>query len=147
MRHSVLVMLSTLFACSGAFAQAPDCQRPAGVPAWMPCGPDRILSEQELRAVLLDPSRPTRVAMTGGGPARRQYALELLPGGKLALQVGDGANIGRDWKVDTGSLCLRAYQSLWAGAWNCGEVFVQEGGLYWLDEHGGFRNVIVQVSR
>ena len=147
MRRSLLALLSTLFACGGAFAQALVCPVQPGVPAWMPCGIDRTLEDAELRAVFLRPGRPTRITMTGGGPARQQYEFDLLPDGKLSMKVGDGSNIGRDWKLDTGALCLRAYQNVWAGAWNCGSVFLQQGRLYWQDEHGGLRNVITQVSQ
>ena len=147
MRRSVLALLWTMLACGGALAQGLVCPPQPGVPAWMPCGIDRTLEEAELRSVLLRPGQPTRITMVGGGPARPRYEFDLLPDGKLAMKIGEGSNIGRDWKVDTGALCLRAYQNVWAGAWNCGTVFLQQGRLYWQDEHGGHRNVIVQVDR
>jgi len=147
MRRSAWTLVATLTMCGGALAQAPVCQPAPGAPEWMPCGIDRTLLEEELRSVLLKAGRTTRLAILGGGPSRPRYNIELQPDGKLELKIGEGSNIGRDWKVDTGALCMRAYQNLWAGAWNCGTVFLQQGKLYWQDEHGNFRNQILQVSR
>jgi hypothetical protein len=131
------VLAVAALTCCSAFAQAP---------AWLPPGPDRVLTEAELLEVFIRPGRKTRIVMTGGATGRK-YEIELQPSGELQLAIAGGANIGRDWKVDTGALCLRAYQNQWAGVWNCGSMELQDGRLYWIDEHGNQRNVIDDVQR
>ena len=48
-----------------ASASAP-CVAPSGAPQWLPCGPDRILTEEEAKAHFVKEGQVTKVLLTGG---------------------------------------------------------------------------------
>ena len=142
MRLAVLFTIPALFALACGHASAQDAQAcPAG---WPPCGPDRVLDAQEIGRHLLRAGEGTRIEMTGGTSGRR-FVLLLRPDGKLDLSAASG-NVGRDWKLEDGKLCLRAYQNVWGGQFNCGTVQVQGGTAFWVEPAGGSRNRIDKVS-
>jgi hypothetical protein len=134
--------LAFLLCLAGAVAQAqPDARCGAA-----PCGPDRVLSGDEIQAALTRPGEATQLTLTGGTSGRK-FALALRPGGKLDMRREAGMDFGRDWKIEDGRLCLRAYQNVWRGQFNCGTVEAKDGQLFWVETlDGGSRNPIDSVT-
>ncbi|GAB3659241.1 hypothetical protein GCM10028813_35260 [Ramlibacter alkalitolerans] len=150
----VLGLLASAGALAQAPAPAPATAPPAAAPAapaaacatlWPPCGPDRVLGESEIRTGLIRPGEPTRIDLTGGVSGRK-FVLVLRPDSKLDMSAGGGGYFGRDWKLEDGKLCLRLYQNIWRGQYNCGDLEVKDGRLYWLDKIDASRNLITAVS-
>jgi hypothetical protein len=143
MRFLAIFAMSCLFALA---ASAQGTPAPACAPGWPPCGADRVLSEDEIRAHLFKAGEVTQMQMKGG-TSGRLFKLGFRAEGKLDMAVGNGTNFGRDWKLEGGKLCLRAYQNVWNGQFNCGDVEVKEGKVFWVEVLGdGSRNLIESVS-
>jgi hypothetical protein len=132
-----------LAASSFAASAQSSCSPPAGAPSWMPCGPDRALDEAEIRGALFRAGEVTTIHLTGGTSGRK-FVLALQPDGKLDMGVAGGANFGRDWKLEGGKLCLRAWQNVWRGQFNCGAVELKESRLSWVEPDS--RNPIDEVK-
>lgn len=135
----LLAFCTLALAASLAPAQT-ACERSAGAPDWLPCGPDRVLSAEELRTWLVRPNQPTRMALTGGGSGRK-FNLVMHPDSRLDMRVGNGTNFGREWKLVENKLCLRIYGG-WKGEFNCGPIELKDGRAWWLDPDDNSRNPI-----
>jgi hypothetical protein len=139
MRNTLLLLL----ALAGSQAALAQSTCPAG---WPPCGADRVLNEAEIRAHLFKPGEVTRIQMTGGTSGRK-FQLGLRPDAKLDLSREGGPNFGRDWKLEGDRLCLRAYQNVWGGQFNCGAVELKDGKVLWVETMGdGSRNPLDAVE-
>jgi hypothetical protein len=137
--------LAVALAGAGGAASAQGTEA-ACAPASPVCGPDRVLDEGEITQRLFRPGEATRIEMTGGTSGRK-FVLLLRPGSKLDMSTPGGPDFGRDWKLEGGKLCLRAYRNVWNGQFNCGEIQVREGKTLWVETMGdGSRNVIDAVS-
>lgn len=132
-----------------AFAQTPpaagNCLQPASTAAWFACAPDRALSQEEITQHLLRPNQTMKWELTGGTSGRK-FAIAFRPDGKLDMTVNGGANFGRDWKLENGRLCLRAYRNVWNGQFNCGPLELAGGKLYWAETVDGSRNLIDSIG-
>ncbi len=148
-KHALLACVAiSLTSATAAWAQAApgaECVRQAGAPAWLPCGPDRTLSDAEVSGLLVKDKQVTKLDMTGGSSGRK-FFINLHPGGKLELGVVGATNFGRDWKTEGGKLCLRAYQNVWQGQFNCGTFAIADGKLFWVEVADNSKNPITGVS-
>lgn len=143
-RAAALLLAAWTLALPAWSQTPPACEPAAGAPAWLPCGPDRVLSEADFETYLFKPGQTTQMEMTGG-TSGRTFVLQMRPGGKLELSVKGATNFGRDWKLEGNKFCMRAYQGVWNGQFNCGGFEVAQGKLFWLDGSDNSRNPINSV--
>jgi len=113
-------------------AAAAPCVAPAGAPQWLPCGPDRILTESEARAHFFKEGQVTKLLLTGGQSGRKFFA-NFKPGGKLDSGLEGGTNNGKSWKFVDGRLCRDYYRF---SAVHCSAFEVAGGALYFVNPDG-----------
>ena len=123
-----------------ASASAP-CVAPSGAPQWLPCGTDRILTEEEAKAHFVKEGQVTKVLLTGGQSGRKFFA-NFKPGGKLDSGLEGGMNNGKSWKFVDGSLCRDYYRF---SVVHCSALEVADGKLYFLNLDGT-RDTITSVE-
>lgn len=123
-----------------ASASAP-CVAPSGAPQWLPCGPDRILTEEEAKAHFVKEGQVTKVLLTGGQSGRKFFA-NFKPGGKLDAGLEGGTNNGKSWKFVDGRLCRDYYRF---SVVHCSALEVADGKLYFLNLDGT-RDTITSVE-
>ena len=129
---AVLAQSASETPASPAAAAAPaPCVAPAGAPQWLPCGPDRVLTEAEARAHFFKDGQVTKMLLTGGTSGRKFYA-NFKPGGKLDAGLEGGTNNGKSWKFVDGRLCRDYYRF---SVIHC-SVFEVAGGALYLVQDG-----------
>lgn len=129
-----LVCAQDAAATSSAATPSPAavCEARAGAPAWVPCGPDRTLTEDEVRNLVLKEKDGTVVKITGtSGTSGKNFFINLLPGGKLESGLVGGRNWGKSWKFEGGKLCRDYYAP--STDRHCGVFEVSGGNLYLFD--------------
>jgi hypothetical protein len=122
--------------CQPAAAAAPapaptaECERPAGAPSWLPCGPDRVLNEADLKQYILKDGWTTRTQVKGGDSGK-MYFMNLLPDGGMEAGMLGGQNIGKSWTLQGGKMC-RNYYRVFTGP-QCNTFELKAGVLYLVD--------------
>lgn len=112
---------------------ATACEPRPGAPAWLPCGPDRTLTEDEVRTLLLKEKDGVAAKMTGtSGTSGKDFFINFYPGGKLETGQVGGRNWGKGWKFEGGKLCRDYYAP--ATGRHCGVFEVSGGSLYLFDD-------------
>lgn len=120
---------------------ATACEPAAGAAAWVPCGPDRKLSEAEAKAHFFKDGQVTRMLLTGGKSGKKFFA-HFKPGGKLDSGLEGGTNIGKSWKFQDGRLCRDYYR---ISDVHCGVFEVSGAALYLVDDDGS-RSPVTSVQ-
>lgn len=127
-------------ALTAASAPAP-CAAAAGAPQWLPCGPDRVLTEAEAKAHFFKEGQVTKVLIVGGKSGRKFFA-HFKPGGKLDSGLEGGTNNGKSWKFVDGRLCRDYYRF---SDVHCSTFEVADGKLYFRNPDET-RDVITSVD-
>lgn len=120
-------------AAAAPAASAAACTPTPGAPAWLPCGPDRTLTEDEVRTLVLKEKEGLAAKMTGtSGTSGKDFFINFYPGGKLETGQVGGRNWGKGWKFEGGKLCRDYYAP--ATGRHCGVFEVSGGSLYLFDD-------------
>ena len=122
-------------------APAAACEARPGAPQWLPCGPDRVLSEAEVRAHIVKDGMVTKIVGTSAKSGKR-YFINIKPGGKLDTGLEGGVNIGKSWKFSNGKLCRDYYRITDV---HCG-VFELAGTALYLVDDGDPRSPINSIE-
>jgi hypothetical protein len=119
-----------------ATAQTQTCERPSNSPSWLPCGPDRVLTEEDLNTYLFKADRTTKMLVTGV-PSGRKLRADFYPKGKFEGGIVGGSNIGKAWKFEGAKVCRSYYGHHFGdGKFNCGNFELKAGILYLIDDEG-----------
>ena len=124
-----------------ATSAAAPCEAAAGAAAWVPCGPDRKLSEAEAKSHFFKDGQVTKILMTGGKSGKKFFA-NFKPGGKLDSGFEGGTNIGKSWRFQDGRLCRDYYR---ISDVHCGVFEVSGAALYLVDDDGS-RSPVTSVQ-
>jgi hypothetical protein len=126
---AALAQIGTEQAASGTTSDS-CVQRPDAT--WVPCGPNRTLSEAEVRTLILREKDGLTAKVFGtSGTSGKQFFINIAPGGKLESGLLGGRNVGKSWKFDGGKLCRSYYAPV--SDVHCGVFEVADGNLYLLD--------------
>lgn len=131
-----LVVCALAHLSASAQTSAESCTRAPSAPDWLPCGPDRILSEADLKAYIFKPNQAVKMLVTGV-PSGRKFRVDFYPGGKFEAGLTGGPNIGKEWKLDGAKLCRAYYGAQFGnGRFDCGPFELAENVLYLVDGEG-----------
>lgn len=108
------------------------CEARAGAPQWLPCGPDRVLTEAEIKSMLIKDDAVTKMLVTSGKSGKR-FFVHFRPGGKLESGPEGGANFGKSWKFNGNQVCRDYYRIAQV---DCGTFELQGTTLYLSDDDG-----------
>jgi hypothetical protein len=114
----------------GTASIAPACERSPNAPQWLPCGPDRILNESDLKTYVVKDGLVTKMLITGG-TSGKAYFVNFHPDGKLESGYKGAADIGKSWTLNGGNIC-RTYYTVYRGP-QCGPFELKGGTLYLVD--------------
>lgn len=142
MVRTVMVALAASAAWSFALAQGAPCERNPSSPAWLPCGPDRVLTAEDLKQFVLKPDAVTRMQVKGG-TSGRQFFANFHPDGKMEAGMSGGANIGRTWTFEGDKVC-RNYSQVYRGP-QCGTFELRDGTLFLVDADAS-RNPVTDMK-
>lgn len=125
-------------------ASASPCEARPGAPAWLPCGPDRTLSEEEVRKLILKEheSVVAKVFTTSGSSGKKFFA-HFKPGGKLDAGPLGSHNVGKSWKFEGGKLCRDYYAG---NDRHCGVFELSGMNLYFGDPSATTKNVVTAIE-
>jgi hypothetical protein len=133
-----------------AFAQTPPtdantaappaaaCDRSASAPQWLPCGPDRMLSESDLKTYVIKEGMVTKMVLISGTNGKPFYAT-FHPDGKLESGFVGGGDFGKSWTMEGNKIC-RSYYQFFRGP-QCGPFELKEGKLYMVDPDQRYHSV------
>jgi hypothetical protein len=119
-----------------------SCERPATAPAWLPCGPDRILSEADLRKYVVRSEWTTHTQIKGADSGKL-YFLNLMADGTMEGGLVGGQNIGKSWSQQGEKIC-RTYTRFYNGP-RCATFELKSGVLYLVDVDNS-RNPITSIE-
>ena len=109
-----------------------SCEARAGAPQWLPCGPDRVFSEAEVKSQLIKEDAITKMVVTSGKSGKR-FFVHFKPGGKLDSGPEGGTNFGKSWKFKGNQVCRDYYRITQV---DCGVFELQGTTLYLVDDDG-----------
>ena len=133
LNYGALIALS----CCNAVLQiaaAPSCGDPARDSQWPSCAPDGSIPEADLRRQLFRPGAVTRMVMASESRTGRVVA-QFHGDGRLETSSAGGDNVGREWQIDGGRVCLR-YDPGHRSQPECGAFEVHRGKLYLVEGEG-----------
>jgi hypothetical protein len=144
LNYGALIALS----CCNAVLQiaiVPACKDPALDSSWPACAPDGVLGESELRDKLFRSDRITRMVLASGGAADGGGLVARFHGdGKLESAPAGGGNVGREWRIAGGRVCLE-FDPGYRSQPECGAFEVYRGKLY-LVESAGLRKAVDSIQ-
>jgi len=113
-------------------APAAACEARTGAPQWLPCGPDRVFTEAEVKSLLIKEDAITKMVVTSGKSGKR-FFIHFKPGGKLDSGPDGGTNFGKSWKFKGNQVCRDYYRITQV---DCGVFELQGSTLYLVDDDG-----------
>ena len=146
-----LVLVPTLLVAQAALAQlqpqagslpTPACEKAAGAPDWLPCGPDRVLNGAELKQYIVKDGSITRMKIKGGDSGR-MFFINFQSDGNMEAGLLDGPNIGKSWALQGEKVC-RNYYRFFNGP-QCSSYELKAGILYQIDADGS-RNPVTAME-
>ena len=109
-----------------------SCEARAGAPQWLPCGPDRVFSEAEVKSQLIKEDAISKMVVTSGKSGKR-FFVHFKPAGKLDSGPEGGTNFGKSWKFKGNQVCRDYYRITQV---DCGVFELQGSTLYLVDDDG-----------
>ena len=139
-KHLLGLLLVASLAPTAALAQdapkdpapAAACEARTGAPQWLPCGPDRVFTEAEVKSLLIKEDAITKMVVTSGKSGKR-FFIHFKPGGKLDSGPDGGTNFGKSWKFKGNQVCRDYYRIAQV---DCGVFELQGSTLYLVDDDG-----------
>ena len=118
-----------------------SCEARAGAPQWLPCGPDRVFSEAEVKSQLIKEDAISKMVVTSGKSGKR-FFVHFKPAGKLDSGPEGGTNFGKSWKFKGNQVCRDYYRITDV---HCG-VFELAGTALFLVDDGDPRSPINSIE-
>jgi hypothetical protein len=87
------------------------CEAKPGASAWLPCGPDRVLGEADIKAYVIKEGFATKMIIKGGASGNAFFA-NFFPGGKFEAGKEGSTNIGKGWSMNGNKVCRAYYRPI-----------------------------------
>ena len=118
------------------------CEAKPGASPWLPCGPDRVLGEADIKAYIIKEGFATKMIIKGETSSSTFFA-NFLPGGKFEAGKQGSTNIGKGWSMNGNKVCRAYYRPI--NDTHCGTFELKEGVLLLID-HDNSANPITSME-